>query len=175
MGRSAALKEAEMRTVLLSGAVIAAVALTLGVGTSAEAAKGPKTPEVPFKIHVYTESTDKDVVDSTSDVRRVIDEKKRDWFRLTDSSSEADIVLEITGRDFSQAKALIVNGRLSTDNVAGTPIVGQCIPGIFDVTGPWKSAAANMVKRIETYSRETYEEMAEAQKKKAALGSAASR
>jgi hypothetical protein len=68
-----------------------------------------------------------------------------------------------------------VNGRLSTDNVAGTPIVGQCIPGILDVTGPWKSAAANMVKRIETYSRETYEEMAEAQKKKAALGSAASR
>jgi hypothetical protein len=99
MGRSAALKEAEMKTVLLSGAVIAAVALTLGVvGTSAEAAKGPKTPEVPFKIHVYTESTDKDVVDSTNDVRRVIDEKKRDWFRLTDSSSEADIVLEITGR-----------------------------------------------------------------------------
>ena len=163
-----------MRTVLLSAAVVAG-ALALGAGRTAEAAKGPKTPEVPFKIHVYTQSTDKDAVDSTSDVRRVIEEKKRDWFQLTDSASEADIVLEITGRDFSQDKALIVNGRLTTVNVVGAPIVGQCIPGLFDVTGPWKSAAANMVKRIETYARETYPEMAEAQKKKAALGSAASR
>ena len=163
-----------MRTVLLSAAVMAG-ALALSAGSPAEAAKGPKTPEVPFKIHVYTQSTDKDAVDSTNDVRRVIEEKKRDWFRLTDSSSEADIVLEITGRDFSQAKALIVNGRLTTANVVGAPIVGQCIPGIFDIGGPWKSAAADMAKRIQTYCRETYVELAEAQKRKAALGGAASR
>lgn len=112
-------------------------------------------------------SSDEDVVDSTNDVRRSI-EKKPDWFQLTENRSDADIVLSIVSRDFSQDEALIVRGRLTIANLTFAPIVGQCIPGIFDVTGPWKSAAGNMVKRIETFARETYPELAEAQAKKGA-------
>lgn len=155
-----------MRNMLLS-AVLAASTLGLGLGT-AEAAKGPKGPDTPFTIQVFTRSTDKDVVDSTNDVRKVIEEKKKDWFRLTQRREEADIVLEITGRDWTTDKALIVRGRLSTANLDAAEIVGQCIPGIFDLGGPWKSAAANMVKRVETFCRETYADLAAAQRKRAA-------
>ena len=97
------------------------------------------------------------------------------WFRLTEDPKEADIALEITSRDFSQDKALIVRGRLTTANLENAPIVGQCIPGILDIKGPWKSAAENMAKRVENLSRDTYAEMAEAQKKRAKASSAASR
>ena len=161
-----------MRNVLLRAALAAAL-LGFSLGT-AEAAKGPKKPDTPFTIQVLTRSTDKDVVDSTNDVRKLIDEKKRDWFRLTENPEEADIVLEIISRDFSQDKALVVRGRLSTANLDGAEIVGQCIPGIFDLGGPWKSAAANMVKRIETFCRETYADLAAAQKKRAPAPSTAS-
>ena len=160
-----------MRSVVLK-AVLVAAALGLSLGT-ADAAKGPKKPDTPFTIHVYTDETDKEVVDSTNDVRKVIQEKKQDWFRLTEDVHEADIVLQITGRDFSQDKALIVRGRLTTANLRNAEIIGQCIPGIFDLGGPWKSAAANMAKRVENFCRDTYGELAEAQKKKVkALSSA---
>jgi hypothetical protein len=163
-------QEVEMKHVTLSVA-LAAGALGLSLGT-AEAAKGPKKPEIPFTIHVSAGSDDKDVVDSTNDVRRAL-EKKADWFRLTEDPKEADIQLEIVGRDFSQDKALVVRGFLTTANLRNADIVGQCIPGIFDVTGPWKSAAANMVKRVETFARETYADLAEAQKDRVKARSAA--
>ena len=155
-----------------AGLVVAALGLAVGI---AEAGKGPKKPDTPFAIHVFTRSADTDVVDSTNDVRKVIEDKKRDWFRLAEAPDEADMVLEITGRDFSQDKALIVRGRLTTANLLNADIVGQCIPGILDLGGPWKSAAANMVKRIETFCRETYADLAAAQKKRAASSGPAGR
>lgn len=147
-------------------AALAAGALGLGLGI-AEAAKGPKKPDTPFAIHVFTRSTDKDAVDSTNDVRKAIEEKRRDWFRLTENPKDADIVLEITSRDFSSDKALIVRGRLTTANLENAAIVGQCIPGLLDIKGPWKSAAENMAKRVENFCRDTYAELAEAQSKRA--------
>jgi hypothetical protein len=160
-----------MRKMLLSATVCA---LALGAGSgSAEAAKGPKKPDTPFRIQVFTRSTVQDVVDSTNDVRKVIDDKKRDWFRLVENGEDADIVLEITGRDWTTDKALIVRGVVTTANLNRAGIVGQCIPGILDLGGPWKSAAANMAKRLETFCRETYADLAEARKKK--LPSAASK
>ena len=160
-----------MRSVMLSAA-LAAGALSLSLGT-AEAAKGPKKPDTPFAIHVSTASKDQDTLDSTNDVRRAI-EKKGDWFRLTDNPKEADIALEITSRDFSQDKALIVRGRLTTANLENAAIIGQCIPGLLDIKGPWKSAAENMAKRVENFARETYADLAEAQRNRAKAGSAAS-
>lgn len=159
-----------MRTVLLSAA-FAAGTLGLSLGT-VEAAKGPKKPDTPFVIHVFTVQTDKDTVDSTNDVRRAV-EKKADWFQLAENEKDADIVLEIISRDFSQDKALIVRGRLTTANIESAAIIGQCIPGILDVTGPWKSAAGDMVKRVQNFARETYDELAEAQRNRAKGRSAA--
>jgi hypothetical protein len=82
-------------------------------------------------------------------------------------------VLEITSRDWTTEKALIVRGVVTTANLNRAEILGQCIPGIFDLGGPWKSAAANMVKRLETFCRETYADLAAARKTK--LPSAASK
>jgi hypothetical protein len=161
-----------MRNVL-RWAVVGAFALGPGLTAAEAGSKGPKTPETPFSIHVFTASTDKDAVDSTNDVRRVIEEKKRDWFRLTDNRAEADIVLEITGRDFSSDKEFVVSGRLTTANIKNAPIIGQCIMGILDLKGPWKTAAGNMAKRIETFCRETYADLAEAQKKRVQAASSA--
>lgn len=153
-----------MSKVLLSTA-LAAGALGLSLGT-AEAGKGPKKPNTPFAVHVFTVKTDKDTVDSTNDVRRAV-EKRMDWFYLTENRKDADIVLEVVSRDFSHDKALIVRGRLTTANLQHAPIIGQCIPGILDVAGPWKSAAGDMVKRVQTFARETYADLAEAQSKRA--------
>lgn len=152
-----------MRTLLLAGACC-----TLAVATGArpaEAAKGPKKPDTPFTIQVFTRSNEKDAMDSTNDVRKAIAEKKRDWFRLVENGEEADIVLEITGRDWSKDKEFIVRGRLTTANLRGAEIIGQCIAGILDLGGPWKSAAANMAKRLESFCRDTYADLAEARQK----------
>jgi hypothetical protein len=160
-----------MRNVLRS-AVLAASAVGLGLGI-AEAAKGPKTPDIPFMIHVFTRSTNQGTVDSTNDVRKAIEDKEGDWFRLTENRAEADIVLEITSRDGSRDN-LIVRGRLTTANLDNHGIIGQCIPGILDLKGPWKSAAANMAKRIEHFCRDTYSELVEAQRTRTKVGRSAS-
>jgi hypothetical protein len=162
-----------MTSVLRSAVAVGVLGLGLGLG-AAEAGKGPKKPEVPFTIRVDTAGKDQETVDSANDVRRAI-EKKPDWFRLVESRDEADMVLVITGRNFSQEKALIVYGRLTTANVTNAEIIGQCIPGIFDVTGPWKSAAGNMVKRVENFARATYDDLAAAQKNRTAASAAAGR
>jgi hypothetical protein len=162
-----------MRSALRSVVVVGALGLAAGVGT-AEAGKGPKKPETPFAIYVGTAGTDKETVDSANDVRRAI-EKKADWFVLVERSEDADMALVITGRDFSQDKALIVRGRLTTANIQNADIIGQCIPGILDVTGPWKSAAGNMVKRIETFARATYDDLAAAQRNRANARATAAR
>ena len=157
----------------LRAVALAAGALALGPWT-AEAGKGPSKPETPFAIRVFTVQTDKPTIDSTSDVRRAV-EKKGDWFRLVESEEEADIVLELVSRDFSQDKALVVRGRLSTANLKSAAIVGQCIPGVLDIGGPWKSAAGDMVKRVQNFARESYDELAQAQKKAKARQAAAGR
>ena len=136
-------------------AVVAALALGLSGGLS-EAAKGPRKPETPFSIHVFTRATAQEAVDSTNDVRKAIEEKKRDWFRLTERRDEADIVLEITGRSWSRDKENIVHGRLTTPNLADARIIGQAIPGILDLhKGAWRAAAENMAKRVENFCRDT--------------------
>jgi hypothetical protein len=154
----------------LAAGVLAAGVLGLGLGLGlgvAEAAKGPKKPENPFMVHVFTRSADKGATDSLGDVRRAIEEKKVDWFRLTDDARQADIVLEITGRDWSQDKENIVYGRLTTANVDRAEIIGQAIPGILDLhKGAWRGAAENMANRLERFCRDTYSDLAEAQKKK---------
>lgn len=150
---------------ILRSAAMGVLALGWGLGI-AEADKGPKKPETPFTIYVFTESTDKDALDSANDVRRAIEEKRRDWFRLTEDRAAADIVLEITGRQLSSDTQFVVGGRLTTANLTNANIIGQCIPGILDMHKPWRSAAENMAKRIETFSRETYADLAAAQKKR---------
>jgi hypothetical protein len=147
------------------------VAGALALGASVEAGKGPSKPETPFAIRVFTAQTDTPTQDSTGDVRRAV-EKKPDWFRLVENEADADIVLELVSRDFSQDKALVVRGRLTTANLSGAPIVGQCIPGVFDIGGPWKSAAGDMVKRVQNFARESYDELAQAQKQRAKRASA---
>ena len=162
-----------MRSVLR---LLAVGGLALGLGSgAAEAAKGPKKPGTPFTIHVSTRATDQGTVDSTNDVRKVIDEKKRDWFRLTENRDEADIVLVVTSRDWSQGKEYVVHGSLSTANLDNAHIIGQAIPGILDLhKGGWRGAAENMAKRVENFCRDTYAEVDAARKKRAAAPSTAS-
>lgn len=148
-------------------AAVGAFALGVSVAAAEAGSKGPKTPETPFTIHVFTSSTDKDAVDSANDVRRAIEEKRRDWFRLTENRAEADVVLEITGRGIGSDNGYIVSGLLTTSNLKDARIIGQCIPGILDLHKPWKSAAENMAKRIESFCRDTYADLAEAQRKRA--------
>jgi hypothetical protein len=160
---------------ILQKAVVAALSLGLGAGL-AEAAKGPKKPDTPFAIHVFTRGTGQEAVDSTNDVRKAIDEKKRDWFRLTENRAEADIVLEVTGRSWSRDKENIVHGRLTTANLTDAEIIGQAIPGILDLhKGAWRGAAENMAKRVENFCRDSYAELAAAQKKRAMTPGTATR
>ena len=148
---------------------VAMAVLAVGAGT-ALAAKGPKKPDTPFTVHVSAVLADKDAADSANDVRKVLEEKKRDWFRLTDTQAEADIVIVIVGREWTTDKAVIVRGRVTSANLSDAEIIGQCIPGILDITGPWKCAAGNMAKRLETFCRETYADLSEAQRKRTATG-----
>jgi len=145
---------------------LAAGLLGLGLG-AAEAGKGPKKPDNPFVVHVFTRSADKGAADSLADVRKAIAEKKVDWFRLTDDRKQADLVLEITGRDWTRQSENIVHGRLTAANLDEAEIIGQAIPGILDLhKGAWRSAAENMANRLERFCRDTYPDLAEAQKKK---------
>lgn len=132
------------------------------------AGDGPKKPDTPFAIQIAARGTDPDVTDSTNDVRRVVAEKKAAWFRIVESAEEADLVLHIYGRDLTNDTAYVVRGTLSAANVEGADVIGQCIPGVFDMHKPWKCAAENMAKRLEKFCRETYSDLAQARKARSA-------
>lgn len=132
-------------------------------------AEGPKKPETPLAVHVFTKSTEKDTLDSTADVRKAIQEKKKDWFRLSEDPKEADIVLELTGRVSGGSADHVIRGRLSAANVAGADIIGQHIvrqQAVWKLgSGPWTHAARDMTNRLEKYCRATYTELADAQRR----------
>lgn len=151
----------------LRSAVVLGLAVAGCAGTAQ--AGGPKRPETPFTIHVFTRSADKDANDSTADVKKAIQEKKADWFRLVADEKEADIVLEIIRRDYSRDTENVIRGTVSTATLHGAPIVGQFLvrqQAIWNVTtGPWTGAARDMAGRLEKYCKERYPELADAQRK----------
>jgi hypothetical protein len=160
-----------MRYLVAAGLVAGTLVLASG---AAEAGKGPKKPDRPFAIHVFTGSTEKDALDSTADVRKVIAEKKADWFTLTENRREADVVLEVTGREWTQKSENVIHGRMTAANLDGAHIIGQAIPGILDLhKGAWRGAAENMANRAEKFCRETYDDLVQAQKKREASAPAA--
>jgi hypothetical protein len=151
-----------MGTHPLSWALVAG-ALTLPA-TVASAADGPKRPDQPFAIQITAKGASEGAADSTSDVRKVVAEKKAAWFRIVETREEADLVLEIAGRSNTNEKAYVVSGTLNAANLTDAPIVGQCIPGVLDMHKPWKCAAENMAKRLEKFCRETYSDLSRARK-----------
>ena len=132
-------------------------------------AEGPKKPETPFAIHLFTKSTEKDTLDSTADVRKAIQEKKKDWFRLTDDPKAADIVLEIVGRSFEADHEYVIRGRVSAATLDEANIIGQHLVSQTVVwklaSGPWTHAARDMANRLEKYCRAAYTELADAQRR----------
>ena len=148
------------------------VALLLLAGRAE--AGGPKKPETPFAIHIFTKSLEKDALDSTADVRKALREKKADWFRLTDDPKDADIVLEIVGRDYSSDTENVIRGKVSAATLANAPIIGQHLVSAQPIwklgAGPWTNAARDMTNRLEKYCKEKYTELADAQRKGLRVG-----
>jgi hypothetical protein len=139
-----------MRSAAIVGLALAGIAGTAQAG-------GPKKPETPFAIHVFTRSADKDANDSAADVRKAIQEKKADWFRLAADAKEADIVLEIVGRDYSSDTENVIRGKVSAATLDEAPIIGQHLvsqQAIWKLTaGPWTNAARDMTNRLEKYCK----------------------
>jgi hypothetical protein len=152
----------------------AGILVSLALLAGRAEAGGPKKPETPFAIHVFTKSLEKDTLDSTADVRKAIREKKADWFRLTDDPKEADIVLEIVGRTYGTDTENVIRGRVSAATLTDADIVGQQIVSNQPIwklsAGPWTNAARDMANRLEKYCRETYTALADAQRRRLKVG-----
>ena len=148
-----------------AGVLVAALAVAGGIAE----AGGPKKPDTPFTVHVFTKSADQEALDSTADVRKALSEKKKDWFRLTDDPAGADIRVEIVGRANGGDTDNVIRGRLSAATLTDAPIVGQYLssnPSIWKMNvGPWTNAARDMANRLEKYCRETYPELEDARRR----------
>jgi hypothetical protein len=152
----------------------AAVGVALLLLAGRAEAGGPKKPETPFAIHLFTKSVEKDTLDSTADVRKAIQEKKAAWFRLVEDPKDADIVLEILGRDNSSDAENVIRARVSAATLDNAPIIGQHLVSAQPVwkatVGPWTNAARDMTNRLEKYCREKYAELADAQRRGLKVG-----
>jgi hypothetical protein len=140
--------------------LFAAGAVGLAAGVAQAAPKGPKSPETPFKLYIYSRTQRPEALDSLQDVRKIVQEKKADWFTLTDDRRGADIVLDVRSRDYSQSTHYIVRGRVSTVDLDEADIIGQG----ESLLGQWRAAGTDMVNRLERFCREHYDVMARAQK-----------
>ena len=159
---------------MTKGWAMAGMVLSLAFLAGAAEADGPKRPETPFAVHVFTKSTEKDAVDSTADVRKAIQDKKKDWFRLSEDAAGADLVIEILGRGNEGSYENVIRGRLTAATVTEATIVGQHIvtnQAIWKMgAGPWTNAARDMANRLEKYCRSMHTELAAAQRRGVRVG-----
>jgi hypothetical protein len=157
-------------------AVLAFAAILVSLSGGIAHAKGPKRPDRPFTLHVFTKSIEKDVQDSTRDVRTAIQEKKQAWFLLTEKPEEAELVLEIQRRDWSSDHNYIVHGELAAFDDFRGEIIGQFLVSAAPIwkvgAGSWRTAAQDMANRLERYCRDTYPHLTEARSKRGGVAAA---
>lgn len=150
--------------------MVAPLALLAGLA----GADGPKRPEAPFAVHVFTKSAEKDAVDSTADVRKAIQEKKKDWFSLSEDAAGADLVIEILGRGNEGSYENVIRGRLTAATVVEATIIGQHIVTNQPIwkmgAGPWTNAARDMTNRLEKYCRAMHTELSDARRRGVKVG-----
>ena len=134
--------------------LLAAGALGLAAGVVQAGQKGPKSPETPFKLYIYSRTRTQDALDSAQDVRKIVQDKKADWFTLTDDRRGADVVLDVRSRDYSKSTHFIVRGRVSTVNLDEADVIGQGQEAPIAIYSMASSTAADAPRGMEfLYSR----------------------
>jgi len=159
----------------LAGLAVLVAAAALHAGGDDK--KLPKKPDRPFTLAVTASPRPapsneveakeaKEVTDSLADVRKNVQDKRRDWFTLVEDPAQADIILEIKGRGWEKDHGAVVQGRVFVLDMDPTPIIGQGAVNSNSISFSfWREAAGNMTGRLQSFCQKTYDSISAARRR----------